>query len=46
LLNHLGDLVATEGCSDLGICHSSAHKWTARLLACSYSSHNIFIASY
>lgn len=26
LLNHLGDLVATEGCTDLGICHSSAHK--------------------
>ena len=25
LLNHLGDLIATEGCSDLGICHSSAH---------------------
>ena len=23
LLNHLGDLIATEGCSDLGICHSS-----------------------
>jgi hypothetical protein len=22
LLNHLGDLIATEGCSDLGICHS------------------------
>ena len=25
LLNHLGDLIATEGCSDLGICHSPAH---------------------
>ena len=25
LLNHLGDLIATEGCSDLGICHSTAH---------------------
>jgi hypothetical protein len=25
LLNHLGDLIAREGCSDLGICHSSAH---------------------
>ena len=22
LLNHLGDLIVTEGCSDLGICHS------------------------
>jgi hypothetical protein len=22
LLNNLGDLIATEGCSDLGICHS------------------------
>jgi hypothetical protein len=22
LLNHLGDVIATEGCSDLGICHS------------------------
>jgi hypothetical protein len=22
LLNHLGELIATEGCSDLGICHS------------------------
>lgn len=21
LLNHLGDFIATEGCSDLGICH-------------------------
>lgn len=30
LLNHLGDLIATEGCSDLGICHSSMyHKLTA-----------------
>ena len=25
LLNHLGDLIATEGCSDLGICHSSVN---------------------
>ena len=25
LLNHLGDLIATEGCYDLGICHSTAH---------------------
>jgi hypothetical protein len=25
LLNHLGDLIATEGCSDLGICNSTAH---------------------
>jgi hypothetical protein len=25
LLNHLGDLIATEGCSDLGICNSPAH---------------------
>ena len=24
LLNHLGDLIATEGCSDLGICNSTA----------------------
>lgn len=23
LLNHLGDFVATEGCSDLGICHNT-----------------------
>ena len=23
LLNHLGDFIATEGCSDLGVCHSS-----------------------
>ena len=23
LLNHLGDFVATEGCSDLGICHNN-----------------------
>lgn len=23
LLNHLGDFIASEGCSDLGICHSS-----------------------
>ena len=22
LLNHLGDVIATEGCTDLGICHS------------------------
>lgn len=22
LLNHLGDVIATEGCADLGICHS------------------------
>jgi len=22
LLNHLGDFIATEGCSDLGICHT------------------------
>jgi hypothetical protein len=22
LLNHLGDFIATEGCSDLGVCHS------------------------
>ena len=22
LLNHLGDFIATEGCSDLGICHN------------------------
>ena len=22
LLNHLGEVIATEGCSDLGICHS------------------------
>jgi hypothetical protein len=30
LLNHLGDLIATEGCSDLGICHSQLyHKLTA-----------------
>jgi hypothetical protein len=30
LLNHLGDLIAIEGCSDLGICHSSMHhKLTA-----------------
>jgi hypothetical protein len=27
LLNHLGDLIATEGCYDLGICHSSAHPY-------------------
>lgn len=25
LLNHLGDMIATEGCSDLGICHSKIH---------------------
>ena len=25
LLNHLGDMIATEGCSDLGICHSKLH---------------------
>jgi len=24
LLNHLGDFIATEGCQDLGICHSLA----------------------
>jgi hypothetical protein len=30
LLNHLGDLIVTEGCSDLGICHSPLyHKLTA-----------------
>ena len=23
LLNHLGDLIATEGCTDLGVCHGS-----------------------
>jgi hypothetical protein len=23
LLNHLGDFIATEGCSDLGVCHTS-----------------------
>jgi hypothetical protein len=23
LLNHLGDFIATEGCSDLGICHNN-----------------------
>lgn len=23
LLNHLGDFIATEGCSDLGICHNT-----------------------
>jgi hypothetical protein len=23
LLNHLGDFIATEGCSDLGVCHNS-----------------------
>lgn len=22
LLNHLGDFIATEGCTDLGVCHS------------------------
>jgi len=22
MLNHLGDFIATEGCSDLGICHT------------------------
>ena len=22
LLNHLGDIIATEGCDDLGVCHS------------------------
>jgi hypothetical protein len=27
LLNHLGDIIATEGCSDIGICHSSAHPY-------------------
>jgi len=26
LLNHIGDFIATEGCSDLGICHNS-HKY-------------------
>ena len=25
LLNHLGDFIATEGCSDLGICHTTRH---------------------
>ena len=25
LLNHLGDFIATEGCSDLGICHTTHH---------------------
>lgn len=24
LLNHLGDFIATEGCADLGVCHSNA----------------------
>lgn len=28
LLNHLGDMIATEGCSDLGICHSKLHHHT------------------
>jgi len=23
LLNHLGDFIATEGCSDLGVCHTT-----------------------
>jgi hypothetical protein len=23
LLNHLGDFIATEGCSDLGVCHGT-----------------------
>lgn len=26
LLNHLGDIIATEGCSDLGICHSKLYQ--------------------
>jgi hypothetical protein len=25
LLNHLGDFIATEGCSDLGVCHTTHH---------------------
>ena len=25
LLNHLGDFIATEGCNDLGICHTTVH---------------------
>lgn len=24
LLNHLGDIIATEGCEDLGVCHTLA----------------------
>lgn len=25
LLNHLGDFIATDGCSDLGVCHTTTH---------------------
>jgi hypothetical protein len=30
LLNHLGEFIATEGCSDLGICHNTKGDFIAQ----------------